>query len=233
MCFSKPKSTVCVNKALSWASIKPLSTQCLSLSETLCDGNLLLLLQFNVFAISWWKERQKERSEWASIVLCSREFTHKHTHLPNHIHSMLLSNEINALSFPLCAKHLIVPRASCDQTPHHVLQFLILILTQCCFCILLLLFIHIVFSHNKGFYFWWCFYNIFFFWWKFLPYHFLMVDMLFSYWYLVFLIPSFCCQIPGTSGTCIALALSFHYTIYTLLSNVLCNSNQQCKTWHN
>lgn len=60
MCFSWPESTVCVNKALSWASIKPLSTQCLSFSETLSDGNLLLLPQFNVPAISWWREREKE-----------------------------------------------------------------------------------------------------------------------------------------------------------------------------
>lgn len=144
MCFSWPESTVCMNKALSWASIKPLSTQCLSLSETLSDGNLLLLPQFNVPAISWWKEG--ERSEWASIVLCSRRFTH--THLPNHTHSLLLYNEINALSFPLCAQHLTVPKASCDQTPHHVLQLLILMLTQCSFCTLVWLFVHIVFSHK-------------------------------------------------------------------------------------
>lgn len=86
--------------------------------------------------------REKGRSEWASIVLCSRQFTH--THLPNHTHSLLLYNEINALSFPLCAQHLTVPKASCDQTPHHVLKLLILMLTQCSFCTLVWLFIRIV-----------------------------------------------------------------------------------------
>lgn len=86
--------------------------------------------------------REKGRSEWASIVLCSRQFTH--THLPNHTHSLLLYNEINALSFPLCAQHLTVPKASCDQTPHHVLKLLILMLAQCSFCTLVWLFIRIV-----------------------------------------------------------------------------------------
>lgn len=112
--------------------------------------------------------REKGRSEWASIVLCSRQFTH--THLPNHTHSLLLYNEINALSFPLCAPHLTVPKASCDQTPHHVLQLLILMLTQCSFCTLVWLFIRIVFSRNKGCLLWWGFLIRFLFWME-MPYY--------------------------------------------------------------
>lgn len=150
MCFCQPKSTVCVNKALSWASIKPLSTQCLSLWETLWwKSAFVAAVQCPCYLLM---EGEKGRSEWASIVLCSRQFTH--THMANNTQSLLFYNEINALSFHLCAQHLTVPKASCDQTPHHVLQLLILLLTQCCFCSSVLLFIHIVFSCNKGWIFW-------------------------------------------------------------------------------
>lgn len=148
MCFCQPKSTVCVNKALSWASIKPLSTQCLSLWETLWwKSAFVAAVQCPCYLLM---EGEKGRSEWASIVLCSRQFTH----MANNTQSLLFYNEINALSFHLCAQHLTVPKASCDQTPHHVLQLLILLLTQCCFCSSVLLFIHIVFSCNKGWIFW-------------------------------------------------------------------------------
>lgn len=65
LCLWWPESTVSVNEALSWASIKALSTQCPSFSETLSDGNLLLLPQFNVSAISWWKD--EERMVWIGL----------------------------------------------------------------------------------------------------------------------------------------------------------------------
>lgn len=81
-CFSWPMSTVCVNKALSWASIKPLSTQCLSLAETLSDGNLLLLPQFNVPAISWWNER--ERKVWMGLYSFMFQTVHAHTFAQSH-----------------------------------------------------------------------------------------------------------------------------------------------------
>lgn len=107
------ESTVCVNKALSWASIKPLSTQCLSFSETLSDGNLLLLLQFNVPAISWWKERERRGggggSEWASIVLCSRQsLTHTYTHAfdkSQTLHAPLQWNQCSQFSSLCKAAH--------------------------------------------------------------------------------------------------------------------------------
>lgn len=127
---------------------------------------------------------RKERSEWACIVLCSRQFMHTHTH------SLLLYKEINALSFPLCAQHLTVPQASCDQTPHRVLQLLILKLTQWGFCTLVLQFIYIVFSCNKRCCFWWLFLLYFLFFVVGNGFiHFLMVTMVFfPHTYFLFLI---------------------------------------------
>lgn len=95
---------------------------------------------------------RRERKVWMGLY--SFMFQTVHTHTANNTQSLLFYNEINALSFHLCAQHLTVPKASCDQTPHHVLQLLILLLTQCCFCSSVLLFIHIVFSCNKGWIFW-------------------------------------------------------------------------------
>lgn len=60
--------------------------------------------------------KAKGKSEWGSIVLCSRWFIR--THLPAHTDSLLPYKEINALSFPLCAQTLTVSKGSCDQTPH-------------------------------------------------------------------------------------------------------------------
>lgn len=93
--------TVCVNKALSWAPIKPFSTQCLSLSETPSDGNLLLLRQFNVPVISWWKK--SERKVWKGLysfmfqTLCAHTFDKSHT--------LLAALQWNQCSWfpPLCA----------------------------------------------------------------------------------------------------------------------------------
>lgn len=158
MCLSRPEGTVCVNKALSWASIKLFQHNAF-LSQKLCLMEICFCCRSSMSLLSPDWRREKGRSEWASIVLCSRQFTH--THLPNHTHSLLFYNEINALSFPLCAQHLTVPQASCDQTLHRVLQLLILMLTQCCFCTLVLPFIHTVFRHNKRCYFWWHCYHVF------------------------------------------------------------------------
>lgn len=167
------------------------------------------------------RRREKGGSEWASIVLCSRQFTH--THLPNHTHSLLLYNEINALSFPLCAQHLTVPKASCDQTPHHVLQLLILMLTQCSFCTLVWLFIRIVFSRNKGCLFYGCFYYIFFFGWKcliILFYPILMVAMLF--FLLIFCASDHMSPIllSGVVPLYLVLTLSFQNKIWKLQSHI-------------
>lgn len=88
LCLWWPESTVSVNKALSWASIKALSTQCPSFSETPSDGNLLLLPQFNVSAISWWKD--EERMVWIdlySFILLT--VVHMHTHTLAKSHSVL------------------------------------------------------------------------------------------------------------------------------------------------
>lgn len=103
VCFSRTESTVCVNKALSWASIKPLSTQCLSLSETLSDRNLLLLPQFNVPAISWWKER--ERTAWMGLYSFMFQTVHAHTFAKSH--TLLAPPQWNQCSqFSSLAQHL-------------------------------------------------------------------------------------------------------------------------------
>ena len=110
--------------------------------------------------------REKGRPEWASIVLCSRPFTH--THLPNHTHSLLLHNEINALSFPLWAQHLSARgflwsnTTSCSATSDtdaNTVQLLYLCVAVHSHCI----------RRNKGsLYFDGCFDYVFFFGWTFL-----------------------------------------------------------------
>lgn len=133
MCFCWPESTVYVNKAPSWASIKPLSTQCLSLLETLMEICFCCRSSMSLLSPDGRAEKGKV---WMGLYSFMFPTVHAHTFSPNHAHSLLLHNEINALSFPLCAQHLTVPKASCDQTPHHVLQLLILMLAQCSFCAL-------------------------------------------------------------------------------------------------
>lgn len=152
VCFYWPESTVYVNKALNWASIRPHSIQCLSLLETLMEIRFCCRSSMSLQSLDGRKAKGK--SEWGSIVLCSRWFIR--THLPAHTDSLLPYKEINALSFPLCAQTLTVSKGSCDQSPHHVLQLLIPKQTHCNFYNLVLLFTHVELNRNK-----WCLFDHF------------------------------------------------------------------------
>lgn len=83
--------------------------QCLSL----LDGNLLLLPQFNVPAISWWKKR--ERKVWMGVysfmfqTVHAHTFAKSHTPCPSTMKSML-SVFLSMHSVQQCQRLLVIKR---------------------------------------------------------------------------------------------------------------------------
>lgn len=108
--FSWPESTVYVKKAPSWASIKLFSAQCLSLLETLME--ICFCWRSSMSLLSPDGRKEKGRSEWAAIVLCSRHFTHTlpHTFAKPHTHTHSL---LAPLQWNQCSQFCSVCKASC------------------------------------------------------------------------------------------------------------------------
>lgn len=103
MCCSWPGSTVYVNKAPSWASIKPLSTQCLSLLETLMEICFCCRSSMSLLSPDGRREKGKV---WMGLYSFMFQTVHAHTFAKSHTLLALLQwNQCSQFSSLCTASH--------------------------------------------------------------------------------------------------------------------------------